>query len=256
MKRAALGRFRTSLSSSTVLKVLTAGGALGLFGCGPGAATPIPEPPTLQLGRIGLPSAEVVSQPEPATGGGRHIYGQPGAAPFGAVVRVTNLERKDAAAVASALSDGSFMLTVAVLDGEELRFDWQRAGQRGEPQDALFVADGNIEFHLLPSPRLPCLTLAPGFELDFSALTTQTLTVHNACASEAVLAAPRQRVGLPDFSLQTTLPLTIPVGQDGALSVAFARSQAAAREDTLFVDISVGGQIIRYPLTLLAPAAP
>ncbi len=252
--RRRLRRLHTSLVVRGVAAALTTGSALGLLACGPGVATPIPEPPTLQLGRIGLPKME--SAAEPTAAGGRHIYGAPGAAPFNAVVRVTNLERTDPPAVASALGDGSFDLTLTVLGGEELRFDWQRDGVRGAPEDALFVADGDKAFHLVPSARFACIQLDPGFELDFSVVDTRLLTVHNGCTSDAVLATPRERVGATDFSFQTTLPITMGAGQSSDLSALFVRSQPSAREDTLFFDVTVGAQTVRYPVTAFAPASP
>jgi hypothetical protein len=190
-------------------------------------------------------------------GGGRQVFGDVGAAPAGSLVRVTNLDRSDPVVVASVKSDGSFDLKVEVLDGEELRFDWERGSEHGAAQDARFVDDaGPGDFHFEPSTRLACLKLAPGLALDFSSSNVQTLAVRNECNASVVIQNPRRRVGIPDFQLETALPLTLTLAQSVTLDVSFARSLAAVREDTLFFDVVSAGDTIRYPITLRAPLAP
>ena len=254
MKLVSPGPRCASRARCGVASLLAASLGLTLGACGPGVATPVPEPPTLQLGHIGPPPQGGVST---SVGGGRQVFGDVGAAPAGSLVRVTNLERPDPVVVASVKSDGSFELKVEVLDGEELRFDWERGAEQGAPQDARFVDDaGAGDFHFEPSTRLACLKLTPGLALDFATGNVQTLAVQNECAASVVIQNPRLRVGLADFQLRTALPLTVALGQSVPLEVGFARSVAAAREDTLFFDVVSGGDTSRYPITLRAPLLP
>jgi hypothetical protein len=190
-----------------------------------------------------------------AAGGGREIYAMPGAAPAGAVVRAVNLDRTDPPSVTSAKADGSFALNLAVTDGEELRFDWFQGDRHGEPRDARFVKDPTW-YHVEPSTRFACVGLTPGYAVDFSGAAVQTLVVHNGCTDDVTVSLPRLRLGVTDFALATTLPVGIGVGENASLEVDFARSQATAREDILFFDVTLGAQTIRYPITLLAPAVP
>ncbi len=167
---------------------------LSAFSCAPGVATPVPEPPTLNLARVGPPTgAQPVS--EPAVNG-THLYGSPGAAPSGALLRVTNLDGSDPPSAVSVLADGSFDVSLVVASGQELRFDWLRGDQVGAPQDAHFV---NVPppFRLEPSTRFACLTLTPGFVVDFRQAATQTLLVVNDCAAAVSLSTPRVRSACP-----------------------------------------------------------
>ena len=231
--------------------VLAASAGLCSASCEPGVATPVPEPPTLNLARVGPPAMESTAQPL----NGVHIYGLSGAAPSGALVRVTNLDGTDPPSTVNVQPDGSFDVVVNVTSGQELRFDWLRGAERGEPQDARFITMPS-PFHLEPSQRFDCVKLTPGFSVDFGLALTQTLLVENECASSITLAAPRARLGLPDFALETALPIDIEPGLETTLGLTFTRAQTTAREDTLFFDVTRDGVAIRYPITLLAPAAP
>lgn len=250
MKNEALGRSRLSSCWSGFVFVLTAGAGLTLGACGPGAATPMPEPPTLRLGRIGPPATGVV-----LNGEGRDLYGSPGAGPAGALVSVTNLDRMDPSYVSSVQPDGSFSLTVPVKNGEELRFDWLRGAERGKPQDALFFADDlplPPVIHLEPSARFECLTLTPGFALDFARTSTGSVVIQSRCPEPVLLDMPRTRLGIPEVQLQTPLPLTIGVGESATLEIAFTPGPTQ-REEVLFFNVTEGAQTIRYPITLFGP---
>ncbi len=253
MNRSALGRFPRAARSAAAALCTSLG--LTLQACGPGAATPVPEPPTLELGRIGGAGdgATPASNPE----GGREIYGAAGAAPPRSLVRATNLDRTTPVVVSNVAADGSFELGLAVLDGEEVRFDWVRGAERGAPQDAHFIVDqGAPFFHFESSQRLDCLQLTPEFVVDFGSSTLGSFAVANECSGDVSLQTPRFRLGLSDFELRTALPLTLAAHQSVTLELAFTRAQAGAREDTLFFDVVSGAQVIRYPITLLVPAVP
>ena len=252
MKIAASGSRCTRLARGSFAAAFAASAGLGSASCGPGVATPVPEPPTLRLDHVGPAGKD--SNPQPAANG-THIYGSPGAAPVGAIVRVTNLDGKAPPSVANVVADGSFDVVLNVVSGQELRFDWLRGSERGAPQDAHFVVDAPT-FHLEPSARFACVRLTPGFAVDFGITSLQTLVLGDDCAATVSLSGPRSRLGLPDFTLATALPLDVAPSGEAALSLSFRRSQTTAREDTLFFDVSNEGTIIRYPITLSAPASP
>ncbi len=228
-------------------------------GCGPGAATPMPEPPSLvDLSHVGPPQMEVVTAqtgPQP-----RMIEGSAGAVPANAVVRVTNLDGTDAAYATTARDDGSFDLALLVAFGNELRFEWLRGQEHStHPVDAFFahVPGDNVKFQLEPSPRFDCLHLTPAYVLDFGAVATTPLpvAVQNTCASDVSLDAPVLRRGAQGFQT-TAAAQTIAPSSSAMLSVAYARTSATAAEDTLLFNVTNAGATIRYPVTLSAAAQP
>ena len=253
MNIATLGRSCFAYAWSGRAVLLSAAAGYTLAACGPGVATPMPEPPTLRLGRIGAPFATpVLGEGSPT--GGRLIQGQPGSAPPDSLLRVTNLDRSDLPVVSNVRADGGFDLSIVVNDGDELRLDWSRGSESGAPQDARFVLDPQL-FHFEASTRFACLKFAPELELDFTNGDAQALAVQNDCDFDVTIATPRTRLGLTDFTLQTSLPLAIPAGGQSELLVLFTRTQSGVREDTLLVDVTGNAQLVRYPVTLSAPPA-
>jgi hypothetical protein len=217
---------------------------LPLGGCGnEWTATPLPEPPALDGQRIHRPDGISTLT------GDVTIVGDARSASPGATVRVTNLETTDEPATATVAADGSFTVEVPATDGDELRIDAVSRDGRSEPIDVI------LGEQLTPSPRHTCVTLSPADTLEFSESTAETLVVRNRCDSELSLEAPRSRLSLPYFTLETELPMTLAESETGALDFAYSDDDAAEREDVFFVDIDVGGEVIRYPVTLYAPAA-
>lgn len=227
------------------------------YGCGPGAATPMPEPPSMvDLAQVGPPDvlAAVMGVDVHA------LEGRAGAVPANATVRVTNLDRTEAAYATTANSSGGFNIVVTVAFGEELRFDWALPDQHSNvPVDALFqpVPMKPLGFVLTPSARFDCVHLTPGYVLDFGASSADTLAIglKNDCAGDLTLGAPRLRRGLPDFASSATAQ-TVARGSSVMLPVSFTRASAAAVEDTLLFDVTVSGTVIRYPVTLSASTKP
>ena len=208
----------------------------------------MPQPPTVfDLNGVGQP--EVAKAFE---GSNEELFGGPGAVPAHATVRVTNLDQPMAAAAVDASASGSFSLAIVVMDGEELRFEWQQGTQRSAPADALFVKPDPAQpaFTLEPSPRFDCLTLEPGYVVEFAATGSANLALENGCSEALTLDNARLRIGLPDFALQTALPLTIAAGERSDLAVDFTGDPALFSEDTLLVDVTLGADTIRYPITL------
>jgi hypothetical protein len=224
-------------------------------GCGPGAATPMPEPPPLSptlpvdITLVGPPHAVIVPTTE---GTAQELDGAPGAAPSNAVVRVTNLDGADPAYATTASADGHFAITLPVKFGDELRFEWLLGTDRSVPVDALYLADTSGSFQLQPSPRFDCVTLSPGFVLDFGAAQHDMLSlqVQNNCSTELSIDSHSLRRNLPDFSCSTATPLTFAAGTSATLDVNLARTGNAVVEDTLFFNLTQSGTTIRYPVTL------
>jgi hypothetical protein len=216
-----------------------------LCACGPSVATPMPEPPSLDGGRIALaPGVVPLSEPHPVA-----IEGAPGAATPGALVRALDLDDTGPAVTAQAGADGAFTLTLYASDGDELRLQAVSAGVRSEPVDLLHPDGGS----LTPSPRHACVALAPGLELPFSAELVE-LRIENQCSESITLDNPRLRLDNGEFELATALPLSVPAGGEATLAVRRLLAPPPAREDVLFVDVDLGGLVIRYPIGLFSPS--
>jgi len=228
---------------------------LGLLvgACGPGAATPIPQPP------IGAFSLDDVgpSQIDPNDRTMVVLVGNSNSAsarlplPDGLLVRVTDLDNTAPPAEAPTPADGGFSLALTAATGDELRFEWILADQHSPPTDAI-LTEANGALSLVASTRFDCLQLVPQYSVEFTS-TSATLTLRDGCAASVSLSAPRTRLGFTDFTLTTPLPLDIAPGNEQALALTFARRIAGPREDTLFLDVTLGTQTIRYPITLSAP---
>ncbi len=215
--------------------------------CGPRGASPIPQPPVLAV-----PLDHIrIDEPDPTALSSDPVYGQPGSAPAGALFRLTNLDQQDPPTISVVAADGSFVSGVKANAGDELRFEFELDGQRSVPTDAIFLTAGK-GLNVMPSARFACISLAPGFVLPFAADGTRSLSVQNDCGAAVTLSNNRARLALPDFSLQTTLPLEIASAASSTLDIAFARSASGEREDVLFVDLALGAETIRYPVTLTA----
>lgn len=240
--RSALARAGAALWAASVWLITGA--------CEPGVATPMPEPPVaFDLARVN--EHEIVSTAEPLDPDVHVMIGSRGAVPPGAVVRATNLDEMLETAAVNAAPQGSFELAIWVLDGQELRFEWVDGQRRSAPADAVFVLpDPTSErFELVPSPRFDCLRLDPGFVLDLGETTQATLSVTNDCGSVLGLANARTRLTPSDFTLPA-LPSELSSGESVALDVGFEQAAPGPREDIFFVDVTLGAETIRYPITL------
>lgn len=240
------------MSRTCLLTVLPTGVWLFASACGPGAATPMPQPPTVfDLARLAPGVAPVLGVDS------AEIVGSPGTVPARATVRVTNLDQPVAAAAVDAGDNGAFSISVPVVSGQELRFEWVDVGRRSAPVDAFFIEANPAEpaFELQPSPRFECLELSPPFALEFQAAGSAKLKLSNRCRDTLTLDNPRARVGLPVFTLPTELP-PIASGDSSELSVSFDSGDPANptpfSEDTLLFDVTLGNETIRYPITLRA----
>jgi hypothetical protein len=241
-----------------VLRRAQAGSLLALAGvwllasaCGPGAATPMPEPPiAFDLGAIN--NTELTPATEPKNPEAVVFAAGAKAVPAGAVVRITNLDRTTETTAANATPLGSFEAIALVTDGQELRFEWTSGDERSAPADAIFVQpDPTVRFRLEPSPRFACLKLTPGLVLDFAGASSATLGFENGCDQAVVVTNARTRLGLTDFALPAAPP-EIPASESAEITVNFNRSVVGLREDVLLLDVTLGSETIRYPVTLRA----
>ncbi len=223
---------------------------------GPRDATPMPEPPSMDLSKV-RPDMEIVGE---AIGTDSTLTtiipleGQPGAAPPGSVLLVTPLDTALAPVAQSVEQDGSFNeFTVPGEMGDELRFQVVLGEERGTPQDAYYIGPSPTEPYLTPSLRHDCLDLQPGYEVTFRDTGVAMLTLSNGCDAEITVANARSRTASPGSRTSTALPLTIAAGGSVSLSLEYQGSAFESSEDTLFFDITLEGRAIRYPITLFAP---
>jgi hypothetical protein len=221
--------------------------------CGPGVATPMPEPPTV-FDLSGVNKSDISPATKPADPAVLQILGAAGTVPAGSVVRVTNLDSLAPVSANGAGPRGDFEIDLIAADGEELRFEWVKDAQRSAPADALLSRPDptGAVFGLTPSPRFDCLKLSPGLAVDFGTAFSATLNVENACTGAVTLANPRTRLAVPDFPLPTSLPQDVAAGTSTELELDVAPGATGSREDTLFLDVTLAGVTIRYAITLRA----
>jgi hypothetical protein len=219
--------------------------------CGPGVASPMPEPPTAVFDLDGINRDPMPATVDLSETGAAYVLGGMGTVPANATVRITNLNQTYEVFATTATDSGSFKAIVFAQSGDELRFEWVKDGRHSEPVDALAQINPDLKLvSVEASPRFDCVTLYPGFALDFSSDAAQTLSVTNRCAEPLTLDNSRTRLGLTDFSVDRTLPLEVAPDETAELGFGFARTVGGLREDVWFVDVTLGAQTMRYPVTL------
>ncbi len=220
-----------------------------VVGCGPRDATPMPEPPSLDITKVGGPretvtASECIGEPDSCPPVIVSISGEPGAATPNTLLRVTNLDTRDPVTAVEVRVDGGFEIVLSVTEAQELRFQVLDGSVRGAPEDVILH---NAPLYLEPSLRHECLTLAPGF--DVAALSgTASVELHNGCAEPVLLAQPRFRLGLPGFGQPALLPQTLAPGEGTTLVIGVDGAQPS--EDVLLLDATLGATTIRYPITI------
>jgi hypothetical protein len=227
----------------------TAGIWLFASACGPGVATPMPEPPVaFDLG--GVNNSETVPVKHPLDPEAVVIPGGARTVPGGAVVRITNLDRSLEVTAVNATPQGSFEAVVFVSNGEELRFEWVKGAERSAPADAVFVRPDPAAptVALTASPRFDCLQVTPGYVLPFAG-DSAVLGFENDCDEAVTLENLRTRLGTPDFALPAAPPEIAP-GASVELTINLQPNTARGREDVLLIDVTLGADTLRYPITL------
>lgn len=225
--------------------LLPVASVLFLCACGdPKTATPLPEPPAIDLAGVRGPELAITlaGQPEHV-----ELTAPAGAVPPGATVHVTDLDGADPVVATTAAVDGSFMVSVLLTPGDELRFQAIASGVRGAPLDARYESNGA----LTPSVRPDCVGIDPGFELDFSGgIANQSATITNSCADVITVSGSTLRLGLPEFTAEAVTAGPVPMGAATTRSASYTPSTRVEREDVMFVDITTGGATVRYAFTL------
>ncbi len=183
---------------------------------------------------------------------GMVFEGEPGAAPAQSSVIVTNLDSTLAPISTTARNDGSFIVNVPMALSDELRFEAVTSLGRTPPSDGRIsdIPDATLR----PGRRHACLSLEPGFSLDLTGKNTENLVFRNQCDAPIELVDPRFRTDGSDFTLVTPLPAEIPAGQTTTLELAHVPASGSASEVVLFVDVTLSGVTLRYPITLYANA--
>jgi len=226
-----------------VLAVL-AGTCSLISACGPGLASPIPQPPTL-IANLG------VAEPEPFAHGQIVLQGRPGTVPAGAQVRATLLDGSDPPLVTIAAADGSFAIGFVANPGEEVRLEWLSDAVRSPPLDAV-LAEVDAGLAWAAARRFDCVSLTPGYLLELAPGALTPLTFDSDCAELVTIADPRLRLGSTDFALESPLPASLSPGSSASLDVDFQPTDVGLREDILFLSLTVGPETIRYPVSLIA----
>jgi len=218
-------------------------------------ATPLPEPPAFapDLTRIAPGETREVG-PQVERASYVDFVGEAGAADPSSTVRVTNLDTDDESVAAQVQEDGSFAIAVMVKIGNELRFESVRGGVRSAPSDGVVGS----EFLLQSSPRFECVRLLTGNSLDFGETapgseSARSWTARNECATEITAANPTWRLDRLGFSVEFTSAV-VPAGGEFTIPIKFSPAASGNAEDVLFVDLELGDERIRYPVTVYGRA--
>ena len=228
------------------LRIVVAAVSLLWAGC---SATPVPEPPaaTLDFGRIHgpdvMPATTVIE-----------IIGDPGAGPPGHVLRVTNLDDVQAPVDAVIAADGSFSLSIAGDQSDELRFHTRVGRTRDLPVDLVWSPA-----HVVAPNRIDCVDLVPLQQQDFGlsdvggAPVTRTVALHSSCPDPVRVDAARLRRDGSPFAIATgapALPANVASGADLGWTLDLSAAQVGDTEEIIFLEITHGEAAARYPVTL------
>jgi hypothetical protein len=176
-----------------------------------------------------------------------------GNVPPGGTVRATNLDDTSPVVAGPGNAQGGFEVDLIISDGQELRLEWVNGDEHSAPADVIISRPDPLrqDFRATVSPRFACLKLTPGFALDFNG-SHATLGVENACAGVISFSNAQSRLGLADFALPLAVPADVASGESAEIGIDFTRGAAGLREDVLFLDVTLSGETIRYPITLRA----
>jgi hypothetical protein len=222
--------------------LLAVGLAWGLCACGPGAATPMPEPPSIDVNKVG--GGEEVSNlasPTPI-----RLTGQAGAAPPNATVRVTNLDETSDPVATSSDAEGRFAIDIVASPGDELRFEARTSDWEAEPSDARVKDDLS---GVTAVERPGCLALAEGYTLDVIASEPAAVELTNHCAESVTIQNARMRDGQRGLSVVAGDLVLLPE-ETGELDVQVATASTVRVDDILFFDAVIAGEVVRFPVSV------
>ncbi|MEM6789085.1 MAG: hypothetical protein AAF928_11870 [Myxococcota bacterium] len=210
-------------------------------------ATPIPQPPpddNLDVGSIGLPETW------PTSGDALPLRGDPGAAPPGSTLRLTNLDRADAPVVAVVADDGSFAASVPATREDVIRFQIITPdGARPEPVDVRVTS----EFAFEVAPTLSCFEVAR--QRDFGAtgvgnFALDTFVLDNACSAPATVDQAAFRTGPAAFTFSGDFPPAVDAGEAASFDIVFGPTGIGPFEQIVLVTVTIDGDRIRYPVSV------
>lgn len=215
------------------------------------SATPVPEPPSpggpaVDFGAVDraevFPASNTID-----------VATNAGASPPGARLRVTNLDGTDPPVETIVDDDGSFAVSVAGEEGDELRFRAELEGFTFTPVDVVWE-NGTFT----PSTRISCVTLDPQFEIDFETIQTagsgsSSIEVRNDCGEDLGVSQVRTRLSAAEITLGS-LPSPINNTLSGRLDVEFRPTGTGRTEDTVFIELTTSSESARYPITVIGRA--
>ncbi len=206
-----------------------------LAACSPQDATPVPEPPALQPSKVSVPPSIAVTDDRVT------LNGLSGAAPPRATIEVTALDSVEPPVATTVAEDGSF--SVRVFASGEQRAVVIVDGRRSQPLDFSLVAS-----QVVATARPDCLRVTPS--LLGGAARGQTLSFYfaNGCANSIAVSHARTRLMLASFTYDTSLALNIAPGARASVDISVSANALATDQEVLFVDATVDGEVVRYPL--------
>ena len=209
-----------------------------VVGC---VGTPVPQPPAHQ------PPDPAAVRSETSSTGAPEVIGEAGAAEPGTTLWAVALDQTTDPVTSTVEADGSFRTGLFVPDGEEVRLQVRSDAGRSRPVDLRVPIAGEIV-----RPTEGCLLLAPELELDPTPVgepATGAITVENACAAPARIAAASLRRPAPEWAIGRA-PFDLAPGETVELAVRLIPDAPGAFEAILFLQVEAPSTD-RRPVTLL-----
>lgn len=136
--------------------------------------------------------------------------------------------------------DGSFDLTLTMDAAQLYRLEAEKDGARSVPIDVEAPATAVDGKSIIPASAAyaGCLTVAPATVADRGEVAVGqsqsfAIQLQNGCAEDLTADDLHLVDGAAGFSLTSVAPLTVPAGENRAVSLAFAPSVEGAADDVL-----------------------
>lgn len=221
---------------------------------------PQPEPPPVDPGPVIDADLLTATPTSPSAMVSGNIEGAPGASPAGALLRGYNLERSDAPAETVAAPDGSFLLLLDVIEGEEVRLEVLADEARSKPLDVI-IGSGISNPTRSVRALADCLSIAPALELDLgqvgSAMVERNIVIANGCSFEVTVGAVGMRAPMDGLTVTFAQPMPIASGASAPVLIQYQAPTGllGAVEDVLLIEV-VAPQRDRRPITIFAEPVP
>ncbi|MFW5739072.1 MAG: hypothetical protein ACOC1F_01765 [Myxococcota bacterium] len=224
---------------------------------------PQPEPPPVEPGPDIDPDLLSVVPTMPAAMHSGTIEGARGAVPAGATVRAYNLHTALPPFETTVASDGSFTLSIEMVEGDEVRLQAIVDDERSEPLD-LIVGAPNTKPVLASRALSDCLSIAPATQLDLGSLAggqsiVRPVVIANGCAFEISVDRAQMRRPVEGLTVDvpTALPFSVSAGESASLHLRYDAPVGVdgEAEDVLLIQVDAP-QRDRRPVTVFARVAP